>query len=540
MNSRLLARRRPKRNATALRPAVLRLEERLAPATFVATQFTDGTGTGTLRWAILQADQTPGVNTVVLRPGTYTLTLTGGTAAPGRTGALVVQGNVTIVGAGPHKTQVNASALGDRAFHVTSGNATFSELTITGGHAAQGGGILIDTGNVRIVHCVLASNVAAGIDGGNGQGGALYQSAGSLQVSSTVVTGNSAQGSDAPSGSIFLGGSGEGGGFYLKGSVTAHLAQDTFLGNLAQGGQGSTLLSSAGGFAGGGAIRAIGDSVTITASSFANNRAIGGAGGARAGDAQGGAIDTVNGTLNLTQTTFTSNQAIGGAGSAGASGGSGQGGALFNNPASSLTVTGAVIEHNEAVGSTGFGGGIYLTGSGQPTLTHVRFAGNVATTAGPDIFPSPALGQQGVVTGVFVNGIPSGGATGNTAFVALIYNPGQFDKRTITITVSGPGVYVLDEANNGFGVFNSTGQTWKRFRLTFLNSPGGSNLISSTPTNGKLTAVSTEKVDTTTVVTFSPRNQNEWVLTGSTFNLVTQFSTTQAGTITITEQPFLS
>src|SRR6516162_3701897 len=139
MRTRLLTRRHPKRNDTALRPAVMRLEERLAPATFVATRFTDGMSTGTLRWAILLADQTPGANKVVLRPGTYTLTLNGGMGASGETGALVVQGNVSIVGAGPRKTQVIASALGDRAFHVTGGHVTFSELTIAGGQAAQGG-----------------------------------------------------------------------------------------------------------------------------------------------------------------------------------------------------------------------------------------------------------------------------------------------------------------------------------------------------------------------------------------------------------------
>jgi hypothetical protein len=144
-----------------------------------------------------------------------------------------------------------------------------------------------------------------------------------------------------------------------------------------------------------------------------------------------------------------------------------------------------------------------------------------------------------VVTGVFVNGIPNGGATGNTAFVSLIYNPGQFDKRTITITVSGPGAYVVDEANNGFGVFNSTGQTWKRFQVTVVNSSGGSTLISSTPTNGRLTSRTTQNVGNTTVVTFSAKNQNEWVPTASRFQLVTEFSTTQAGTITIKEQPFL-
>jgi hypothetical protein len=852
-----------------LRLAVIRLEERLAPATFVATRFTDGTGPGTLRWAILQADQTPGSNTVDLRPGTYTLTLTGGIGAPGQTGALVVQGNVTIAGAGPHKTRVNAGALGDRAFHVTSGNVTFSDLTITGGHAAQGGGILIDTGNVKIVHCVLATNVAAGIDGGKGQGGALYQSAGSLDVSNTAVTGNSAQGGDAPSDSVLNGGSGEGGGFYLSDSVTAHLARDTFTGNSAQGGRGPRFSPDTGGFAGGGAIRAIGDSLTITESSFANNRATGGAGAdaeiattggqasggaisvqssatlvlthsalsdnqalggtggngplagdggeaqgggiyaafgstisasadviaenaavggnagadgvnsaqhlggagnggaifcfvgtsstlthstvlnnvaqggrggdgtyggpggngagggvmydvrggvtattfsargdtfagnrsvggaqgmgttangragsasggavnvgprttatldgtvfknnrasgpgpagggaitsvfasvaltrdifsgniaaggagsfgaggainanqqstltamcvtfvgnaatggasagdfpggfgqggavavfqaqasfrgsvlkansaaggaagaASAGDAQGGAIDTIGGTLDLTRATLAANRATGGAGSASASGGSGQGGALFNNPASSLTVKGAAIERNKALGSTGFGGGIYLTGGGQPALTHVRFAGNVATTAGPDIFPSSAGVQQGKVTDVTVIPATTTSATGNTASVKLIYNPGELDKRTITINVDGPGRYILNQTADGnWGVINNSGKPWKRFVLTLLKSPdvsgAGPSLISSKSTNGKLPAKPPVDNNNATVVTFSSQNPNEWVpspLFGSRFELKTVFSTKGPGTITITEQPFLS
>jgi hypothetical protein len=57
---------------------------------------------------------------------------------------------------------------------------------------------------------VLALNVAAGSDGGNGQGGALYQAAGSLKVTNSAVTGNMTVCGDAPAGLATPGGSGEG------------------------------------------------------------------------------------------------------------------------------------------------------------------------------------------------------------------------------------------------------------------------------------------------------------------------------------------
>ncbi len=89
----------PDRKARALRPTVVELEDRLVPTTFTVTQFSDGNSLGTLRWAINQADQTPGQDTVVLRPGVYTLTQSGSETTGGQTGALQVAGNVTIKGA---------------------------------------------------------------------------------------------------------------------------------------------------------------------------------------------------------------------------------------------------------------------------------------------------------------------------------------------------------------------------------------------------------------------------------------------------------
>ena len=75
------------RRERALVPTFVGLEDRLVPATFSVTQFGDGTAVGTLRWAVDQADLSPGQNTVVLRPGVYTLTQSGPETAGGQTGA---------------------------------------------------------------------------------------------------------------------------------------------------------------------------------------------------------------------------------------------------------------------------------------------------------------------------------------------------------------------------------------------------------------------------------------------------------------------
>jgi hypothetical protein len=83
---------------------------------------------------------------------------------------------------------------------------------------------------------------------------------------------------------------------------------------------------------------------------------------------------------------FALNQAIGGAIGTGTIAGSGEGGALYSDPASGLIVTSSTINLNNALGQTGYGGGIYLTGTGQATVSNVQFFGNVAVTAGANVY----------------------------------------------------------------------------------------------------------------------------------------------------------
>src|SRR5262249_37574576 len=105
------------------------LEDRTVPATFTPTTFADGTGVGTLRNAVLQANSNGQDNTIILSTGTYTL-------LPSAGGELALTGanhTLTIEGAG--QTIINAAG-GSRVFEVIGNvQVMLSNLTITGGVA---------------------------------------------------------------------------------------------------------------------------------------------------------------------------------------------------------------------------------------------------------------------------------------------------------------------------------------------------------------------------------------------------------------------
>ena len=117
---------RPGRRVRTLVLAVVQLEDRLVPATFTVTQFSDGTSPGTLRWAINQADHTPGQNTVVVRPGVYTLTQSGPETPGGQTGAL--RSRALSRSRAPARAGLISSPLHWEitSFTSTSGNVKFS------------------------------------------------------------------------------------------------------------------------------------------------------------------------------------------------------------------------------------------------------------------------------------------------------------------------------------------------------------------------------------------------------------------------------
>jgi fibronectin-binding autotransporter adhesin len=150
------------------KPLLELLEDRTVPSVFTPTTFADGTGAGTLRNAIVQANSNGQDNTIVLATGTYTLSA----AAGGELALTGVNHAHTIQSSG--QTIITAGN-GSRVFELIGNvQVTLANLTITGGMAtdsgsiggadARGGGLLVNGGNVTLQGVVTGNEAQAGPD----------------------------------------------------------------------------------------------------------------------------------------------------------------------------------------------------------------------------------------------------------------------------------------------------------------------------------------------------------------------------------------
>ncbi len=120
----------------------------------IVTSFNDDgvNGTCSLREAItaantdLAVDACPagiGADVILLPPGTYTLTLAGSNEDGNATGDLDITAALTLVGSGALATTVDATELGDRAFHVdplaTGAFVSIQAVKVTGGSLTVSG-----------------------------------------------------------------------------------------------------------------------------------------------------------------------------------------------------------------------------------------------------------------------------------------------------------------------------------------------------------------------------------------------------------------
>ncbi|MEG3872473.1 choice-of-anchor D domain-containing protein, partial [Microcoleus sp. Z1_B5] len=210
----------------------------------------DGTGgtANTLSWAILQANNSVGVDD--------TITLTTNVRMTGTPNQLI-NSNIGFIGGGfTVSGDVNNNGINDtgdvRPFFIRSGTVSFSNMSITGGRTQGGNGSGIDSG---------------GGGGAAGMGGALFIYNGSVTIDNVTFTSNQAIGGSSANNNRFLAGGGGLGGNSGIGAIGAF------------GGNGG------GGFGGNGNSNFTG--------SF--NGGIGGSGGAFGGAGGAGGIATVGG-----------------------------------------------------------------------------------------------------------------------------------------------------------------------------------------------------------------------------------------------------
>ena len=176
-----------------------------------ASELTDNGSMASLREAVLMANASLEPNTIRLAAGTYLLSLTGNDDLA-MFGDLDLMGQLTIKGAGADKTIVDAASL-DRVFHVLPGAAVeLRDLSITGGSALEGGGIMVADGGVLLLRRTM-------IYGNDAETGGGIYNAGSLEVNQSTIHHNSA--------TI------EGGGLFIAATAAASLENATISTNTA-------------------------------------------------------------------------------------------------------------------------------------------------------------------------------------------------------------------------------------------------------------------------------------------------------------------
>ncbi len=282
-----------------------------------------------------QAD--PTVDVINLPAGTYQL----------EEDQLLVDGSVSIVGAGAGSTEIVGAGGVARVFFLDDGDVAMSGVTVSGGIGGEshGGGIWVNgDATLNMTASVVTENEA------DGDGGGLYVQ-GTATLTNSSVTGNDA-------GAV-------GGGIYISSSGTVNLNGSTVSQNNARDG---------GGIANEGS-----DTLNMTASIVSGNIA----------DIDGGGIwQAWDGSANISNSTISGNIAGGNP-----NGGGGNGGGIYDDWCCSegeLMITASTISNNTAQG--GSGGGIYS--ENQLVLINSTVSTNDADEDGGGIFVDGSMDMQ--------------------------------------------------------------------------------------------------------------------------------------------------
>ena len=294
-------------------------------ATFTVTKTAD-TNDGicntdcSLREAIIAANNLPGADFITIPAGTFKLTRSGVNEDMSATGDLDIKDDLTIVGAGRDVTIIDGN-LQDRVFHISLGKTvSINKLAINNGVSngvsnGSGGG-LYNLGYATLSQVRFNGNVTSGYGGAissraDGNGSTITASlsmdsglftnncsasGGAMDVVGGLTIKNSVFDSNRP---VIKAGidckNGDGAAIHLQGGTGAIIDKSTFINNIGHVG----------------AISAQFGDVTITNSTFTNNRGLGG------GYSQGaGAIENQSGWMSITvkNSTIANNTGIYGGG----------------------------------------------------------------------------------------------------------------------------------------------------------------------------------------------------------------------------------
>ena len=340
-NSPRRTRRRPWRGlrATSHPPRLELLESRVVLSPTIFTVDSTGSGTsgsgmsGTLPYVISQANANTNTDGSEIEFDSSVFNASSPQTIPlGATLVLTVTaGPVVIDGPGAGLVAVSGDNTSE-VFNFEDGTvANMSGLSIIDGNGVFGGG-LFNQGTLTITNTTFTGNSAA-------YGGAVYTRNGLLTLTNDTFTSNSAT---ALSGAIDN---------WAGGTVT--VTDDTFTGNCPPNG---------------GAIGNEWGSVAVSNSTFSNNLASTGAGGAIINF---NPSDYFSNSLSVVGSTISGNAAV-------------TGGGIASAGPDTLSLTNDTIAGNSATGS---GGGLYSTGTAM--LTDCTISGNSAGESGGGVSNGP-------------------------------------------------------------------------------------------------------------------------------------------------------
>jgi hypothetical protein len=378
------------RGRLRVRPTFLALEGRTLLSTFTVNSTADDGSTGTLRWAINQANQNGQVNTIAfssLFNSPQTITLTGGTLD------LTDTAKTTITGPGANlltlKGDNGAAGTDGAVVEVSDGAvAELSGLTITGGDGDgddEAGGVLNDDSQLTMTGVVVRGNTAAANGGSYVGGGLATLYGGTTTLSECTISGNAIADPN-----LFTGG-----GIYNGQSDTLIMTHCTISNNFC--------------FEVGGGLTNAGKA-TLTDVNISGNSALGAGGGL-----------VCSGTLAMTGCTVSGNTAL-------------SGGGLMVYEGGDITLANCTVNGNFVTGAGVpfvYGGGGALDAGGTLALTNCTVSGNATggsaggglenvIATGPILAVSPTTSARHIVGGLkdeqSVMSLTNCTVSGNTAY----------------------------------------------------------------------------------------------------------------------------